>query len=100
MKTIMVQYKTTEAQASANEALVRAVFEELSTQRPAGVRYASFRLADGLTYVHIATFDTADVNPLTVLPSFKNFQKDLRARCTEPPVVSELSPIGSYNMRP
>ena len=100
MKTIMVQYKTTEAQATANKALVRAVFDELSNQRPWGVRYASYRLADGLTFLHVATIDTPDVNPLSALPSFKNFQKDLRARCVEPPVVTELSLIGSYESRP
>jgi hypothetical protein len=67
---------------------------------PSGIRYASYRLADGLTFLHVATIDTPDANPLIALPSFKNFQKDLGARCVEPPVVTELSPIGSYESRP
>jgi hypothetical protein len=95
MKTIMVRYKTAEAQADANEALVRAVFAELAAQRPGGLRYASYRLADGV-FVHIATVERLDENPLTALPAFKAFQKDLRARCLEPPVVTEMSPVGAY----
>jgi hypothetical protein len=95
MKTIMVRYKTSETQADANEALVRAVFAELAAQRPDGLRYASYRLADGV-FVHIATVERLDENPLTALPAFKAFQQDLRARCLEPPVVTEMSPVGAY----
>ncbi len=95
MKTIMVRYKTSSAaQADANEALVRAVFEELRARAPGGLRYASYRLADGLTFVHVATHE-AD-NPLTGLPSFKAFQAQLKDRCAELPVVTELSPVDSY----
>ena len=96
MKTIMVQYKTTKAEADANEALVRAVFEELAAVRPGGIRYASYRLAGGAEFLHIASIDTPDDNPLSALPSFKNFQSQLRSRCVEPPVVTELSRLGSY----
>jgi hypothetical protein len=92
----MVRYKTSEAQAAENEALVRNVFEELRLRAPAGLRYASYRLADGVTFVHLATLDSADDNPLTALPAFKTFQQELRARCVEPPVVTELSAIGCY----
>jgi hypothetical protein len=96
MKTVMVRYTTSEAHAARNEALVRAVFDELRARAPQGLRYASYRLADGVTFVHIATLVTPEVNPLTALPSFKAFQEQLRERCVQPPVVTELTPIGSY----
>jgi hypothetical protein len=94
MKTIMVRYKTAEAYADANAALVRAVFDELRARAPTGLRYASYRLADGVTFVHLATHDTD--NPLTALPAFKAFQKELKDRCAEPPVVTELNEVDSY----
>jgi hypothetical protein len=97
MKTIMVRYKTSEAHADTNATLVRAVFEELRTRAPEGLCYASYRLADGVTFVHIATLETPHKNPLTALPSFKVFQKDHKDRCVEPPVVTELSVVGSYS---
>lgn len=96
MKTIMVQYKTLEAQADTNATLVRAVFEELGARTPRGIRYASYRLPDGVTFVHIATLETPDENPLVALPSFKAFQNGHKARCVEPPVFTELSVLGSY----
>jgi len=97
MNTVMVRYKTSEAQADANEALVRAVFEELRSRAPRGLRYASYRLPDRVTFVHIATVETTGEHPLTSLPSFKAFQKEIKDRCVEPPVVTEISAVGSYS---
>jgi hypothetical protein len=96
MKTVMVRYKTTEAHARANEELVRSVFDELRSRAPRGLRYATYRLGDGVTFVHIAAVETPDDNPLTNLASFKAFQAQLKERCVEPPVVVELSPVDSY----
>jgi hypothetical protein len=92
----MVRYKTAEAHAKDNEVLVRAVFDELRFRAPEGLRYASYRLADGVTFVHIATVQTPDNNPLTTLPAFKAFQAQLKDRCVEAPVVTELTAVDSY----
>jgi hypothetical protein len=97
MKTIMVRYTTSEAHSDTNASLVRAVFEELRARAPKGLRYASYRLPDTVTFVHIATLEVPDETLLTALPSFKAFQKDLKDRCVEPPVVTELSAVGSYS---
>ncbi|HET6280309.1 MAG TPA: hypothetical protein VFH73_05070 [Polyangia bacterium] len=98
MKTIMVRYKTSAEHADANEAPVRAVFNELRSRAPVGLRYASYRLQDGVTFVHIATHQASGENPLTTLPSFKAFQKQLKDRCVEPPVVTEMSAVDSYGL--
>jgi hypothetical protein len=98
MKTIMVRYKTSEASSEVNATLVRAVFEELRARAPEGLRYASYRLPDGVTFVHVAIVESTDQNPLVTLPSFKAFQAQLKERCVEPPVVTELSPVGSYGV--
>jgi len=98
MKTLMVRYKTAEAHAQANEELVRAVFEELRSRAPEGLRYASYRLEDGVTFLHIATLQTPDHNPLSALPAFKAFQAQLKDRCVEAPVVTELSAIDAYGL--
>ena len=96
MKTVMVRYKTSPGQAAANEALVHAVFDELRARTPAGLRYATYRLADGVSFVHLATLDGPDGNPLTTLPSFQAFQLGIKDRCVEPPVVTELTAVDSY----
>ena len=100
MKTIMVRYKTKPDRADDNEALVRAVFAQLKTNAPAGIRYATFRLEDGVSFVHIATVDSTDDNPLVKLPAFQAFQRELKQRCLEMPLITELSPIGSYGVSP
>ena len=57
----------------------------------------SYRLDDGVKFIHLATFETPDDNPLTRLAAFKAFQKDIGDRCVERPVVTELtSVVGSY----
>jgi len=94
----MVRYKTAEAQASVNAALVRAVFDELRARSPKGFRYATFRLADGVSFVHVATMEGE--NPLATLPAFQAFTADIKARCVEPPVVTELSVLDHYKWEP
>lgn len=100
MKTIMVRYQTKETHAALNEGLVRGVFAELRARTPRGLRYASYRLADGVTFVHVATLDTPDANPLALLPSFKAFQEGLKDRCVEQPGVTELFIVDSYGTPP
>jgi hypothetical protein len=99
VKTLLIRYKTKKDHAAANEELVHAVFDELRTLQPAGLRYGTFRLDDGVTFVHFATTDTPSASEaLTTLPSFKAFQKDLRTRCVEGPEPVELHSIDSYGL--
>ena len=100
MRTVLVRYKTAPAHAAANEALVHAVFDELRARTPEGIRYATYRLEDGVSFVHLATLASASAsaedNPLTSLPSFKAFQAELKSRCVELPVVTTLLAVDSY----
>jgi hypothetical protein len=94
MPQVMVRYKVKRERVAENEQLVRAVYEELATSSPDGLRYATFKLPDGLTFVHIAQH-AAD-NPLRTVAAFQRFQEEILDRCDEAPVVSELEEIGSY----
>ena len=101
MKTLMIRYKTKQDQVAPNEALVHAVYEELRALAPKGLRYGTFRLDDGVTFVHIAIMENAAAgDTLTALASFKAFQKDLRARCVEGPEPAPLHPVDSYGFFP
>ena len=99
MKRMMVRYKVKADRAAENERLIAAVFDELKRQQPAGLRYASFKLGDGVSFVHIVSHEAADgANPLTQLAAFKAFTASVRDRCEEPPVVVELHEIGAYRL--
>jgi hypothetical protein len=93
----MIRYRVKPDRVSENEALVRAVYEELANDPPAGLRYATFRLADGVSFVHVSYTDTdGERNPLADVAAFTRFQAGIRERCEEPPVVTELEEIGSF----
>jgi hypothetical protein len=93
----MIRYRVKPDRVSENEALVRAVYEELSNDPPAGLRYATFRLADGVSFVHVAYTDTdSERSPLADVAAFTRFQAGILERCEEPPVVTELEEIGSF----
>ena len=97
MGTVVVRYKTKPERAEENQALVEAVFAELSADAPAGLRYESYRLADGVSFVHIASIDTADgSNPLTAMPAFSAFLQGIADRCSEAPLALEANEIGAY----
>jgi hypothetical protein len=99
MRRVMVRYRVKPDQAAANEELVRAVYEELERTRPAGLRYATLQLEDGVSFVHLASTETDDGhNPLSEVGAFKRFQEGIRDRCDEAPVATELREIGSYRL--
>ena len=96
MKRVMVRYKVQPDQVEANEHLVRDVYEELARTRPEGLRYGTFKLDDGVSFVHLAVH--AEDNPLRHVEAFGRFQEGIRDRCDEPPTVLELDEIGSYRL--
>lgn len=99
MKRVMVRYKVKPDRAAENERYIREVFAQLERERPAGIRYASFKLDDGLGFVHIASIETADGgNPLVALSAFKDFAAQIQDRCDEPPVTTPLTELGSYRV--
>jgi hypothetical protein len=49
---VMVRYGVKPDQAAANGDLVRAVYDELNSSRPSGLKYATFQLEDGVSFVH------------------------------------------------
>ena len=93
----MVRYETKPECADENQQLIEKVFAELAEKKPAGLRYASYRLADGVSFVHVATVDTPDgVNPLTTIAAFGEFTSDVASRCTVQPDAGPATVVGSY----
>ena len=98
-KATVVRYMTKAERADENEELIRNVFAELAETKPEGLHYATFRLDDGVSFLHVAVVD-ADENPLTTSPAFAEFQADITDRLTEGPAASRARPIASYGMLP
>ena len=94
-KNVVVRYRTRPDAAEENARLVEGVFTSLADTMPGDFRYTTYRLADGVTFVHIALFAGTE-NPLATLPAFAEFQRELPQRCEEQPAPSEAVIVGSY----
>ncbi|WP_051342109.1 hypothetical protein [Pseudonocardia spinosispora] len=94
-KTMIVQYRTHPETAEQNQRLVENVMAELSAGNPGGVRYAAFRLGDGVSFIHVVTLD-GDANPLADSPAFAEFQQGAESRLDGPPEPKPAQLIGSY----
>jgi hypothetical protein len=99
MKRMMVRYKVKPDRVAENERSIASVFEQLDREQPAGLRYASFKLDDGVSFMHIVEVDTPDgSHPLQALSAFSAFTASVRDRCDEPPVSVELHAVGAYHL--
>jgi hypothetical protein len=97
MRQVMVRYKVKPGRTDENEQLVREVYEELDATRPDGLRYATFKLDDGVSFVHVAITEDG-ANPLADVAAFRRFQEGVAERCEEQPVVTTLSEVGSFRL--
>jgi hypothetical protein len=99
MGQVVVRYKVKPERVEENQALVEAVFAELAESDPGGLRYVTFKLADGVTFVHVASIDTEDgSNPLGKISAFAEFTRSIGERCDEPPSAQDATVVGSYGL--
>ncbi|MFQ5547669.1 MAG: hypothetical protein ACE5FV_05220 [Woeseia sp.] len=99
MQTTIVRYKVKADRAEENREFIRDVFRELHDNKPDGLRYVSFNLDDGLSFVHVAVIETPDGgNPLQETDSFRKFIAEIQDRCDEPPVPTKAEIVGSYRL--
>jgi hypothetical protein len=97
MSTRVIRYRTTDECAEENQKLVEDVFTELAERRPSGLRYASFRLGDGTSFVHVISIDDdAPRNPLAGVEAFERLQEDVERLCVEHPVAFGATLVGAY----
>jgi hypothetical protein len=92
---VLVRYQTRAETAEENQRLVEEVFDQLASDGPEGLRYAAFRLADGVTFLHVAVFDGVE-EALSDSAAFQRFQDSIGDRLAGPPQVSDGTAIGSY----
>lgn len=98
MGSSMVRYRVRPDRVAENETLVRAVYEELDRVRPEGLRYATFKLADGVSFMHLVIETDQPGRILGQIAAFKAFTADIEGRCDEPPVATEVTLVGSYGV--
>jgi hypothetical protein len=98
MGSSMVRYKVLPDRGDENETLVRAVYEQLASERPEGLHYATFKLPDGVSFMHVVFETDQPGGILGKVEAFKAFTAEIEGRCAEPPVATELTLVGSYGV--
>ena len=98
MGSSMIRYKVRPDRAEENETLVKAVYEQLDRERPEGLHYATFKLPDGVSFMHIVFDSDQPGRILNEVAAFKAFVAEIESRCDEPPVATELTVVGSYRV--
>ena len=98
MGSSMVRYKVLPDRADENAALVQAVYAELAAKRPEGLHYATFRLPDGVSFMHVVIETDEPGRILGEIEAFKVFSGDIERRCEEPPVATPITLIGSFGV--
>lgn len=75
MSAKIIQYRTHRESAAENRRLVEAVLREAAQVE--GIQYAAFQLDDGVTFVHIVTQGSEQLERLA---SFAEFRKGVESR--------------------
>ncbi len=97
MKKTVVRYKIKADRLEENKALIKKVFDELNEKQPQGLKYVSYLLNDGVSFMHIIQISTSDEsNPLMNIKAFGEFTKNIKERCEEPPMPVNMTEVASY----
>ena len=98
MGEVVVRYTVKPGRAEENRRLVERVYAELAERKPEGFRYATFCLADGVSFVHVASLAEGHDNPLPTITAFADFTRDIADRCDVPPDAQDAALVGSYGL--
>ena len=97
MKIVKVQYTVKDDYVQKNKENIKKVMGDLRAMNNPNIKYSSFLLDDGKTFVHFAMYpDQETGNIVSELDSFITFRAELKASEPEvPPKAENLSLVAS-----
>lgn len=97
MNAVKVQYTVQESYVETNKANIARVMAALRKLNNPHLKYSTFLLDDGKTFVHFAMRENEEAQAiLPNLAEFQQFQKELRASQPEsPPQADNLTLVAS-----
>ncbi|MDH4474310.1 MAG: hypothetical protein QE487_17020 [Fluviicola sp.] len=99
MKIVTVTYTTTAEYSAQNQLNINKVMNDLREASHQGIHYTACLSADNKTFIHTAFFKTdEDQQLLNALPSFKNFQEQLKSSGLEAAPKQELLSLVAANV--
>ena len=86
MKSVKVQYTVKAEYAETNKGNIRQVMADLQELANPGIKYSSFSLEDGKTFIHFGMYaDQQAQEVVNNLPSFQSFREQLKASQPDTP---------------
>jgi hypothetical protein len=98
MSVLTVRAKLKAEHVADAEAAVKRMFAAIERERLEGIRYASIRLEDGVTFMALLEIEDGVENPLPGLPEAQEFYGRLAEWYAEPPELGPGTVIGSYRL--
>ena len=98
MSVLTVRAKLKEEHVADAEAAVKRMFAAIERERLEGIRYASVKLQDGVTFLALLELEDGVENPLPGLPEAQEFYDRLPGWYAEPPDVGPGKLVGSYRL--
>jgi hypothetical protein len=98
MNVIMVRSKMHEESVADVEKAIGELIQAIEEAQLGGVRYASCRLSDGVTFVALLEQENDGDNPLFALPAYAKLLANLKQWQPEPPTVEQMTVVGSYRL--
>ena len=97
MNYVKVQYTVKEEYVETNKTNIQQVMTDLKEINNPNITYTAFLLDDGKSFVHLVMrVDDDAQKTLSELPSFQEFQRQLRESGPEaPPQAENLTLVGS-----
>jgi len=97
MKAVRVQYTVKDGYVETNKQNIRQVMSDLRDLKHPNIKYNSFLLEDGKTFMHLAMYPDEETSQIVQnLPSFVKFQTELKASGLEvPPKAEKLELVAS-----
>jgi hypothetical protein len=97
MNAVKVQYTVKEAYVETNKRNIQRVMAELRGLNNPGIKYSSFLLDDGKTFVHFGMYADEEAKSVVGdLDSFKRFRQELQESQPDvPPKAEELNLVAS-----
>jgi hypothetical protein len=98
MNIMMIRAKVKPEHVSDIESAAKTLFAAIEVHQPQGVKYASSRTSDGVSFIILLALANPSENPLGAIPEFRAFQESLKAWLAEPTISEPLTVVGSYNL--
>ena len=98
MNVLMVRAKVKEENVADARAAIEKVIQALEQAQPAGVRYASCLLGDGVSFVALLKLEDDGSHPLREFPAYQEMLENLKQWYDGPPAAEQMTVTGSYGL--